>query len=188
MKIKIMNTETRVCPPEYSWALSNKMRKIVHSPEKILGNYIQKGMNVLDIGCGPGFFTIPMSAMTGPSGTVTAVDFQAGMLIMIHDKIENTIYEQNIKLHHCSKEQLNITGEYDFALTFYMVHEVPYPVNLMKDIYSILKKDGKYLLVEPKGHVSKEAFEKTVELAKSAGFKQEENPSVFFSRAVLFVK
>jgi ubiquinone/menaquinone biosynthesis C-methylase UbiE len=37
-------------------------------------------MTVLDIGCGPGFFTIDMARMVGDSGRVIAADLQAAML------------------------------------------------------------------------------------------------------------
>ncbi len=41
---------------------------------------IVAGMTVLDSGCGPGRLTIPLAQRVGPSGKVTAMDVQLGML------------------------------------------------------------------------------------------------------------
>jgi len=47
----------RVCPVERAGSLDNKIRRWLRNPQKILGPYIDEGMTVLDIGCGPGLFT-----------------------------------------------------------------------------------------------------------------------------------
>jgi 2-polyprenyl-3-methyl-5-hydroxy-6-metoxy-1,4-benzoquinol methylase len=70
-----------------------------------------------------------------------------------------------------------------------MVHEVPHPEELFKEIYSILKPNGQYLIVEPKlFHVSKKAFAVTVMKAEAAGFKPVAHPHVLLSRSILLKK
>ena len=44
-------------------------------------------MTVLDVGCGPGFFTLDMARLVGPSGRVIAADLQEGMLEKLGQKI-----------------------------------------------------------------------------------------------------
>jgi ubiquinone/menaquinone biosynthesis C-methylase UbiE len=53
-------------------------------------------MTVLDLGCGPGFFSIAMAQMTGASGRVIAVDLQSGMLQKLNAKIQGTELESAI--------------------------------------------------------------------------------------------
>jgi len=48
--------EKHVCPVESAKGLDNFFRKLVQNPKKILKDYVKKGMTVLDVGCGPGFF------------------------------------------------------------------------------------------------------------------------------------
>lgn len=66
-----------------------------------------------------------------------------------------------------------------------MVHEVPNQESLFKEIKSILKPDGKALIVEPKFHVSKKEFEETEELLEKLGFEVIERPKIFISRAIV---
>ena len=58
----------------------------------------------------------------------------------------------------------------DFALAFWMVHEVRDKARFLAEVHAVLKDQARLLLVEPRGHVGKEAFERTVELAVAAGF------------------
>jgi 2-polyprenyl-3-methyl-5-hydroxy-6-metoxy-1,4-benzoquinol methylase len=46
----------RVCPVELAHSLDNTLRRWLQNPKNILAPYIQEGMTVLDVGCGPGFF------------------------------------------------------------------------------------------------------------------------------------
>jgi len=63
-----------VCPVEKAGGLDSGIRKLLQRPKKILGNYVESGMTVLDLGCGPGFFSVEMAEMVGASGKVIAVD------------------------------------------------------------------------------------------------------------------
>jgi hypothetical protein len=48
-----------------------------------------------------------------------------------------------------------------------------------------LKPEGKVLIVEPKFHVSKKAFSKSIETIKSLGFNIFEEPKIWFSRSIV---
>lgn len=179
----------RVCSVEKAGVLDNRIRRWLQDPKKILGQYIKRGMTVLDVGCGPGFFSIEIAMMVGNSGRVIAVDLQDGMLQKLRDKIKGTEVEKRITLHKCEEDKIGVSENADFILAFYMVHEVPDQKIFLKEIKSILKPNGQFLLVEPKFfHVSKRAFEETILNAKNIGFKPVEWPKVFFSRAVVFKK
>lgn len=52
------NIENRVCPVEFVNSLNNKLRRHLQNPRNILKPFVNKGMKVLDIGCGSGFFSI----------------------------------------------------------------------------------------------------------------------------------
>ncbi len=162
--------KNRVCPVELAGSLDSKFRRWLQNPNKILAPYVKEGMIVLDIGCGPGFFSIEMAKIVGQKGKVIAADFQEGMLWKIHDKIMGTELEKIIHLHKTEKDKINVNEKVDFALAFYMVHEVPNKENLFKELKNILAAKGKLLVVEPPFHVSKKAFEATIRFAKSIGF------------------
>lgn len=73
----------RVCPVEKAGGLDNSIRRFLQNPEKILKPHINPGMTVLDMGCGPGFFTIEIAKLLNGSGKVIAADLQAGMLEIV---------------------------------------------------------------------------------------------------------
>ena len=178
----------RVCPVERAKGLDNFLRKLIQNPKKILKGYIKEGMTVLDVGCGPGFFSVEIADMVGKSGKVIAADLQQGMLDKIKAKIKGTEIENIIELHKCEEDSIGISIMVDFVLAFYMVHEVPDQEIFLKEIHSILNPDGTFYLIEPAFHVSKRQFEETINRADVVGFIQVERPGMILSRAVVFKK
>lgn len=180
--------EKHICPVERANGLDNFFRKLVQNPKKILKDYVKDGMTVLDVGCGPGFFSVGIADMVGASGKVIAVDLQQGMLDKIKNKIEGTEIENIIELYKCEEDRIGISTKVDLILAFYMVHEVPDQDKFLKEMYSILKPDGNFFIVEPAFHVSKKAFEETVNRAYAIGFSQVKRPGMVLSRAVVLKK
>jgi ubiquinone/menaquinone biosynthesis C-methylase UbiE len=145
-------------------------------------------MTVLDVGCGPGLFAIEMAQMVGKSGRVIAVDLQEGMLEKLRNKIYGTALAERITLHKCEADSIGISDKVDFALAFYMVHEVPNQQEYFEEVRSILKPGGLLLIAEPPFHVSKRAFEETIGKARDAGLAPVERPRVFLSKAIVMKK
>jgi ubiquinone/menaquinone biosynthesis C-methylase UbiE len=175
----------KVCPVELSGGLDNSFRRFLQNPQKILRPYIKKGMTVLDMGCGPGFFTIEIAKLLDGSGKVIAADLQDGMLEKVRQKITGTELEQRIELHKCQDQLVGVTEKVDFILAFYVVHEVPSQDKLFQEFKSILNPYGKILIVEPNFHVTGKSFETMLERAKNIGFEIADRPKSFLNRAVL---
>ena len=175
----------RVCPAEHAGWLVNPIRKWFQNPEKLLRDYVKEGMTVLDLGCGPGFFSMPMAEMVGETGKVIAVDIQDGMLERLKNRVAGDEVERRIQLHRAEERRIGLSETVDFALAFYMVHEVPDQAEFLREVKSILKPDGSFLVIEPMFHVSKKAFEETTSKAKAVGFVANRGPGVFFSRSAV---
>ncbi|MCX6286203.1 MAG: class I SAM-dependent methyltransferase [Bacteroidetes bacterium] len=178
-------TNSRTCPVEYAGGLDNSFRRLLQNPRKILKPYIHTGMTVLDLGCGPGFFSIEIANMLAGSGKVIAADLQDGMLEKLIAKIKGTELEQRIETHKCEPNKAGITENVDFILLFYMIHEVSDQGRLLEELKSILKPNGKIYIIEPKFHVSKKSFEILIDRIRNLGFDVIDSPKVFFSRTVL---
>jgi ubiquinone/menaquinone biosynthesis C-methylase UbiE len=178
-----------VCP---WWAvpftINTPLRRWLHDPSKIVGPYVKPGMTVMDVGCGVGWFSIPMARMVGDRGKVIAVDLQRQMLDMLRRRAEKTGVIDRIETHKCEQDRLGIKAEADFALVFAMLHEVPNQCRLLGEIYDCLKLGGNLLLAEPPLHVSGKTFDNEAALAEKAGFRIVERPRVRWSRAALFTK
>lgn len=175
----------KVCPVEIAGSLDNSIRRFLQNPQKILSPYIKKGMTVLDMGCGPGFFTIEIAKLLDGSGKVIAADLQDGMLEKVRQKIRGTELEQRIELHRCQSTTIGVDEKVDFVLAFYVVHEVPDQDKLFQEFKSILNSDGEILIVEPNFHVNRKSFEAMLEIASSIGFEIIDRPKFFLNRSVL---
>ena len=174
-----------VCPVERSGSLDSKLRKFFQDPKKLLKPYIREGMTVLEVGCGPGFFTLDMAKMVGESGKIIAVDVQEGMLEKVKSKITGTQLEHRVKLHKCNETSLGISEHIDFVLLFYMVHEVPDKPNFFSQLASILKPNGQILVAEPPIHVSARKFQQMLQQAKDQGLTNLQGPKMLFSKTAI---
>jgi len=94
---------------------------------------------------------------------------------------------KRITLHTCSQNRIGLEDDVDadFVLIFYMLHETPDPNAFMQEVKTILKKDGKCLIVEPIFHVSKAHFQKIAENIKDIGLKILGSPSKKGGRSLL---
>jgi len=182
------NRQHNICHVELAGALDGALRRFMHNPQKILKPYIKAGMTVLDIGCGPGFFTIEIAKQLNGSGKVIAADIQQGMLNLIRGKIRGTDLERIIELHQSDFERIGVVEKVDFVLAFWMIHEVRNQEKFFEELTSILKPNGLMLIIEPKFHVPKTEFNVMVDRLKTIGFTVIESPKVFFSRAVVLTK
>ena len=174
-----------LCPVALAGMLDNRLRRWLQDPVPILRPYLREGMTVLDLGCGPGFFTVEIARMVGPGGRVIACDLQSGMLARLERKISATELAARITLHRCGEREIGWRGQADFILAFYVIHEIPEQQALFAELGSILLPDGKLLMVEPLLHVPARAFARTLALAEAAGFRHGIGPKVIFSRTAV---
>ena len=146
-------------------------------------------MTVLDVGCGPGFFSIELAKLVGEGGSVIAADLQQGMLDRLRDKIKGTAFEDTISLVKCEQDSINVHEPVDFILSFYMVHEVPKKETFFKQLAPLLKDTGRYLIVEPKlFHVSRKEFQATLSIAQYLGFEVQQGPRLVASWSAILTK
>lgn len=174
-----------VCPWWLARALDNPIRRFIHNPDKILGGYIESGQTVLDLGCGSGTFTIAMARMVGETGKVIAVDVQDKMLQIVKQKAIKEGLDSRITTQKSEPDRIGISDKVDFALAFYMIHEVPDADAFLMEVASLLMPTGKLLVVEPMLHVSASSFKKTEDAALLARLKPIMEPKIRFSRSVL---
>lgn len=185
-----MTTEqNRVCPVELANSLDNRLRRWLQNPQKILSPYVTEGMTALDIGCGPGFFSIELARLVGPTGRVIAADLQQGMLDKLAGKIRGTELSKRIGLVKSDSSSLNVSVPADFILAFYMVHEIPDQAAFFRQLFPLLRQEGKFLIVEPRMfHVSRAQFSVTVHQAEAAGFLMSKGPKLPMSWSAVLTK
>lgn len=181
----ILGRNGHVCPWWCCFTFDNPIRKRFQDPSRIISEYINPGDTVIDIGPGQGYFTIPMARRVGEKGRVFAIDIQSKMLAVLARTAAVNGMAGRIVPKQVTVNSLELDMAVDFALAFWMVHEVPDQHRFLKEIYQALKPGKLFLLAEPKIHVSAAKFAATVSIAEQAGFKISGRPAIWFSRAVL---
>lgn len=185
---RIFLTGDHVCPWWLAYTFDNPLRRLIHNPEKMLNKFIKEGDTVVDIGCGMGHFSIGMAKMVGEMGRVISVDMQEKMLERVRHRAQQKRLLSRIALHKCSSDKLGVNEQADFALCFWMVHEVRNKESFFDELVAFLKPGAHFLLVEPKIHVTEPYFRKIADIAVKAGLKPCSEEEVGLSRAILFVK
>jgi len=178
----------RVCPWWLGYLLASPLRRLVQDPAKVLGPFLSEGMTVLEPGPGMGFFTLELARRVGPRGRVVAVDLQTRMLEGLGRRARRAGLLPRIELRLGRGESLGVedlAGQVDLVLAFAVVHELPDDARFFREAARALKEGGALLLVEPRGHVSAQAFEATLSAAAAAGLSLAGRPPVRRSHTAL---
>lgn len=106
------------------------------------------GMTVCDMGCGNGFWTLPMAKDVGPDGKVLGVDIQPEML----DKLRSRAGKekiQNIEPVLGKVDDPNLpAGKVDLLLMVDVYHEFSHPESMLWGIRRSLSPTGVVALLE----------------------------------------
>lgn len=177
-----------VCPWWFSYTFDNPLRKLVHRPQEMLAPFVKPGMICVDLGCGRGYFSMDLARLVGKAGKVYAVDRQKKMLDLLRKRAAKAGLAQRVSPHLSQPNQLDLSkleGRVDFALCFWMLHEVKAQPAFLAEAACLLKSGGRLFITEPKGHVPLLDFEQSLATASRAGLEVEARPLVALSRSAL---
>lgn len=109
---------------------------------------IEPGMTICDMGCGNGFYTIPMAEQTGKTGRVYAVDIQQEMLDLLQDVAEEAGLGKIEGVLGTVIDPKLPDASIDLMLVVDVYHEMSHPEQMLAAIRKSLKPDGRLVLVE----------------------------------------
>jgi ubiquinone/menaquinone biosynthesis C-methylase UbiE len=176
------------CSVSHANHFKSWFRRLFQNPRRILTGLIEPGMTVMDIGCGPGYFTLPLAEMVGAEGHVIAADVQPEMLEMVSEQLRGSPFKDRVLLHACEQDAIGFPDKLDFVLAFYMVHETPDRPRFLAELYGALKPGGRLFLAEPWGHVSTKQYQATLQEAIAAGFTILEHRRLLITHAAILVR
>jgi len=120
----------------------NPLRRMFDSPDKTLrAAGIQPGQQVLEVGCGPGFFTIAAAELVGDQGHVHAIDLHPLAIKTVGTKLQKS-GRTNVTLTLADAAQTGLpSGSIDLVLLFGIIHSLPLE-QVLPELYRVLGPGG----------------------------------------------
>ena len=134
----------------------NPIRSVFCDPYKLLRVAgLKRGQKVLEVGCGPGFFTIPAAKIVGEEGVVYAVDVHPPAIERVKEKIEI----EGIKNAKPILTNASDTGLPDQSIDLAFIFGLRYIAggleNVIAEIHRILRPEGVLSFEKTKGSAKK---------------------------------
>ena len=121
----------------------NPLLPIFKDPYRLLkAAGLKPGQKVLEVGCGPGFFTIPAANIVGDEGLVYAVDVHPRAIERVQKKIEGKGIRNVIPMLANASHTGLPEGSIDLAFMFGLPHIVGGQESLLSEMRRILKPGG----------------------------------------------
>jgi ubiquinone/menaquinone biosynthesis C-methylase UbiE len=119
------------------------------NPFKVLTTMgIQKGLDILEVGCGPGFFTIP-AANIAEEGNIYALDIHPLMIETVEDKVRKHRLD-NVKTINSSASNTGLNNEsIDLIFCIDVLSDITDIESTFQEMHRILKSDGIVSVFEP---------------------------------------
>ncbi len=172
------------CPVWLRWLveLDNPFTEANRSDVIIQHLDLQRGMTVLDIGCGPGRLTIPVAEQVGPQGAVVAIDLQTGMLRRAQERAQAADLS-NIRFVQARVGEGKLeAGLADRALLVTVLGEIPDREAALREVFAALKPGGMLSVTETIFDPHFQRRDTVLRLADAVGFREK----AFFGNRMAF--
>ena len=129
--------------------LDNPIRREILPPDKVLEIVnIKEGQCIADIGCGTGYFTIPLAKVVAEKGKIFAIDINTEMLDETKSKVEKEEIS-NVVIVKSSENNFNISDEStDIVFTSTVFHEIHSPELFLKESKRVLTNKGSIVILD----------------------------------------
>ncbi len=138
--------ELHIFDPKNIDVLESEDRKAWQNPEEIMGLLkLKPSYVVADLGCGSGYFTVPISRKVKK---VYGIDVQKEMLEFLEQKIR-TQKIFNIETLLSKENEIHLQNEsVDLLLSVNTLHEFRDKEKMINEIQRVLKPDGQAVIVD----------------------------------------
>lgn len=123
-------------------SLTYRFRDLVRPRFNILKEVgIREGNQVLDYGCGPGSYILPLAELVGESGSVYALDVHP-LATRSVQKIAKKEGVTNIRTILSDCETGLPSDSLDVILLYDILHDLDYPNRILSELNRVLKAEG----------------------------------------------
>ena len=158
------------CPAALSWLVHNPLRRRYMRP--ILDRVgIQTGECVLELGPGPGAFTVDAARRVGSEGSIIAVDIQPEMIAQVEERVREANLS-NVETHVASAYELPLENEsIDRAFLVTVLPEIPDQDRALAELWRVIKPGGQLSITEEFIDPDYPLPFETIRRVEAAGFK-----------------
>jgi len=173
------------CPVWLRWLveLDNPFTKTNRAAFIVETLQLSAGMKVLDAGCGPGRLTVPLAHSVGPTGHVTALDIQPGMLARARSRTESAGFTNVQFVAAALGDNQLPSSHFDRAVLVTVLGEIPNRVEALAELFRTLRPSGILAIVEVIFDPHFQSRKTVANLANSVGFRER----AFFGRSLAYV-
>jgi protein-L-isoaspartate O-methyltransferase len=120
----------------------NSLRRLLDPPSRTLkAAGLKPGDQVLEVGCGPGYFTIPAGRLVGDEGRVHAIDINPQAVKVTSKKIKGSSLS-NVEVRVADASDTGLPDEsIDEVLLFSVLPHLPLET-VLPELARVLKDDG----------------------------------------------
>ena len=173
------------CPASLSWIVHNPIRRRYMKPvlERV---GIRPGERILELGPGPGAFSLDAARMLGQTGRLVAVDIQPEMIARLERRARKTGLE-NIETHVAGAYDLPLEDQsVDRVFLVTVLPEIPDRLRALAELRRVLKKGGVLSITEEFLDPDYLFAGETIRLVESAGFRLTRRAGTFWIYTVNF--
>jgi len=178
---------TGPCPASLAWVVDNPVRRF-YTRDLMDRIGIKPGEHVLELGPGPGAFTVKAAGKTGGSGLLTAVDIQPEMIGKLNEKLKKGGVE-NVRTHVASAYDLPLADAcMDRVFLVTVLTEIPDQGRALDEIRRVLKPGGVLSVTEEFLDPDYPFASETIRMVTRHGFRFANKSGNFWVYTVNFTK
>lgn len=175
------------CPSALGWLINNPIRRW-YTRHLLDAVGIKAGETVLELGCGPGTFTVEAARRLGPTGKLIAVDIQPHMIAQAERRVRQAGLN-NVEFHVAGAYDLPVDDEsVDRAFLITVLPEIPDQHRALRELYRVLKPTGLLSISEEFLDPDYPLPKETLRRAQAAGFSLERQTGNFWIYTLNFWK
>ena len=161
-----------VFPHKLAFTLLIPLRNIILSPKKLISRLdLKEDSSVLEIGPGPGYFSLKIAEKLS-RGKLVLADIQQEMLDYAKRRVKKNGL-QNVEYYLCDGNNLDFIDEsFDIVFMVTVFGEIENKDSYLEEIYRILKREGTLSITELAGDPDKMPMEQIEEMVCKKGFKR----------------
>jgi ubiquinone/menaquinone biosynthesis C-methylase UbiE len=107
--------------------------------------HLEKGMRILDLGCGTGWGTIDIATKLGGTGKVIGLDLSEKMIEQAKQKLSEFTYN-NVEFEVGSGSSLDYENYFDYVLSTNAFHHFDRKEEIFLRVYKSLKHNGSFVI------------------------------------------